>query len=108
MIELGTENEGLFADLFRGKTYHYTKCKDVEYQSSRVEEFYGPIRCTAPPSESFPDISLNVKNCPTLLDAFEKFCEEEVLEGENQFKTDKYGYQVLSLSLSFSFGPFFC
>lgn len=39
----GTEAEGAINKLFVGKMKSYIKCKDVDYESSRSEEFYGKI-----------------------------------------------------------------
>jgi ubiquitin carboxyl-terminal hydrolase 7 len=37
----GTAAEGTINKLFVGKMKSYVKCVNVEYESSRTEEFYG-------------------------------------------------------------------
>jgi hypothetical protein len=37
----GTEAEGATAKLFLGKIKAYTRCINMEYESSRLEECYG-------------------------------------------------------------------
>ncbi len=54
----GTVVDGRIAKLFEGKLKHYFSCINVEFESSRIEEF--------------KELSLNVKGCATLYDAFEK------------------------------------
>ena len=54
----GTVVDGRIAKLFEGKLKNYISCINVEFESSRIEEF--------------KDLSLNVKGCATLYDAFEK------------------------------------
>ncbi len=39
----GTISEGIVEKLFRGKVYNYIKCINVDYESSRVETFYGKL-----------------------------------------------------------------
>jgi hypothetical protein len=46
------------------------KNPDIPFKSSKTEQFY--------------DLGLEVKNCPTLLKAFEQYCEVEELTGDNQ------------------------
>ena len=46
----------------------YIRCVNVDYESSRVEEYY--------------DIQLNVKNCKNLEESFVDYCKVEMLDGD--------------------------
>lgn len=46
-----------------------------------------------------------MKGCPTLETAFQKFCEEEVLDGDNQYKTEKFGLQDVKKGILFQSLP---
>ena len=41
VLKKGTQAEGAIAKLFVGKMKSYIKCVNVEYESSRIEEFNG-------------------------------------------------------------------
>jgi len=58
----------------------YIECINVDYKSTR--------------QESFMDLQLDVKGCKDIYESFEKYCEVEVMEGQNQYKVDEYGLQV--------------
>ncbi|KAF9301521.1 hypothetical protein BGZ74_006608 [Mortierella antarctica] len=75
----GTAAEGAIQKLFVGKMKSYIKCIDVDYESSRVENFY--------------DIQLNVKGCKTLRDSFANYIDVETLDGENKYQAEGYGLQ---------------
>ena len=83
----GSPLEGRIAHLFRGKYRSYVRCVNVKYESSRIEEFY--------------DLAMQVKDCPTLEESFEKYVESEKLEGENQYKTDEFGMQDAQMGIEF-------
>lgn len=51
----GTQAEGAIAKLFVGKMKSYIKCVDVDYESSRIEEFNGKLY-----------ISKRVRSCKVL------------------------------------------
>jgi len=76
---LNTPAEGTIRDIFVGKTKSYIKCMNVNYESSRSEEFY--------------DIQLNVKGCRNLKESFEDYVREEILEKENKYMADGHGLQ---------------
>ncbi|CAO0799162.1 unnamed protein product [Mucor circinelloides] len=76
---LNTPAEGTIRDIFVGKTKSYIKCMNVNYESSRSEEFY--------------DIQLNVKGCRDLKESFEDYVREEILEKENKYMADGHGLQ---------------
>lgn len=87
-----TRVDGKIAQLFRGKQKMYVKCIHVDYKSDRTESFY--------------DLALNVKNCPTLAKSFEQYIEEETLEGENQYRAEGHGTQDAKKGVKFlSFPP---
>jgi len=76
----GTKADGAITKLFVGKMKSYIKCVNVDYESSRVEDYY--------------DIQLNVKGCKTLRDSFKDYIQEETLEGDNKYQAEGYGLQV--------------
>jgi ubiquitin carboxyl-terminal hydrolase 7 len=57
----------------------FIKCVDVDFESSRIEDFY--------------DIQLNVKNCKDLVASFADYCTTETLEGENAYQAEGLGLQ---------------
>ncbi|KAJ2779694.1 ubiquitin-specific protease ubp15 [Coemansia javaensis] len=88
----GTVVDGAVARLFEGKMKSYIRCVNVEYESSRVENYY--------------DISLNVKGCATLRDSFANYCEVEMLDGENKYQAEGLGLQDARKGVIFeSFPP---
>ncbi|CAB4447002.1 unnamed protein product [Rhizophagus irregularis] len=88
----GTKADGAITKLFVGKMKSYIKCVNVDYESSRVEDFY--------------DIQLNVKGCKTLRDSFKDYIQEEILEGYNKYQATGYGLQDAKKGVIFeSFPP---
>jgi ubiquitin carboxyl-terminal hydrolase 7 len=75
----GTSVEGTMAALFEGKTATYIECTDVAYASTK--------------RESFLDLQLDVKGCRDVTASFEKYVEEERLEGDNQYHAEGFGLQ---------------
>ena len=75
----GTKAEGAIRKLFTGKMKSFIKCINVDYESSRVEDFY--------------DIQLNVKGCKTLHDSFVEYCVVETMDGENKYFAEGFGLQ---------------
>lgn len=71
--------KGLFEKLFRGTYMDILKCLNVNYE--RRQEI------------AYCDLSLNVIGCDTLEDSLRKFTETELLDGENRYKSDEFGYQ---------------
>ncbi len=67
----GTPVAGTIKSLFAGKTLSFVNCVDVEYSSSREEEFY--------------DLQLDVKGCKNIMESFDKYTEEEVLDGDDKY-----------------------
>eukprot|EP00043_Microstomoeca_roanoka_P014818 m.147547 g.147547 ORF g.147547 m.147547 type:complete len:1113 (+) comp16116_c0_seq1:302-3640(+) len=86
----GTPVADVVKQLFGGRMKSYIRCINVDYESSREEEFY--------------DIQLNVKGIKSLEDSFEDYVKVETLEGENQYMAEGHGLQdakkgVIFLSL---------
>ncbi|KAL4939277.1 hypothetical protein BDV06DRAFT_199293 [Aspergillus oleicola] len=76
----GTPAEKALPDMFVGKSKTYISCVNVDYESSRVEDFW--------------DIQLNVRNNKTLDDSFRDYIQVERLEGENKYEAGPpYGLQ---------------
>lgn len=78
----GTKVEGTIAQLFEGHMHMFIECINVDYKSTR--------------KESFMDLQLDVKGCKNIYDSFDKYCEVEMMDGQNQYKTDDYGLQARS------------
>ena len=53
--------------------------RQVDDKSLRDEEYY--------------DLQIPVKGCPTLFAGFDEYVKEELLDGENQYHSDRYGKQ---------------
>ncbi|KAJ5104666.1 hypothetical protein NUU61_002013 [Penicillium alfredii] len=89
----GTVAEKVLPDLFVGKTKTYISCINVDYESSRVEDFW--------------DIQLNVRGNKTLDDSFKDYIQVETLEGENKYDAGPpYGLQDAKKGVIFeSFPP---
>lgn len=67
----GTVAEKALPDLFLGKAKMYISCINVDYESSKVQDFW--------------DIQLNVRNNKTLDDSFRDYIQVERMEGENKY-----------------------
>jgi len=87
-----TKAEGAISNLFKGKMKSYIKCINVDYTSSRVEDYY--------------DIQLNVKGCKDVIKSFDEYIDVETLEGENKYMAEGYGLQDAKKGVIFqSFPP---
>ncbi|KAG6878712.1 hypothetical protein C0993_011527 [Termitomyces sp. T159_Od127] len=87
-----TKAEGAIAKLFVGKMKSYIKCVNVDYESSRIEEFN--------------DIQLNVKDMKNLYESFKDYVAVEMLEGENKYQAEGFGLQDAKKGIIFqSFPP---
>ncbi|KAJ3261949.1 hypothetical protein HDU77_000537 [Chytriomyces hyalinus] len=75
----GTKAEGAISRLFVGKYKSYIKCLHVQYESSRVEDFY--------------DIQLNVKGFKNLRESFVDYVAVETLDGDNKYQAEGHGLQ---------------
>ncbi|KAL2863310.1 ubiquitin-specific protease UBP15 [Aspergillus lucknowensis] len=89
----GTPAEGTLTELFVGKTKTYISCINVDYESSRVEDFW--------------DIQLSVRGNKNLDDCFKDYIRAETLEGENKYDAGApYGLQDAKKGMIFeSFPP---
>lgn len=88
----GTPADGAISKLFEGKMKSYIKCIDVDFESSRVEDYY--------------DIQLNVKGCRNLIDSFDDYITVETLEGDNKYMAEGHGLQDAKKGVIFeSFPP---
>ena len=65
--------------MFKGKLNHYIRCINVDYSTSQQEDFY--------------DISVVVKGKNSLEESLSSFIEDELLNGNNQYKTDDFCFK---------------
>ncbi|KAK5116257.1 hypothetical protein LTR62_008584 [Meristemomyces frigidus] len=75
----GTEAENALGSMFVGKMKTYLRCINVDYESSRIEDFW--------------DLQMNVSGCKSLEDSFKNYIEVETLEGDNKYAAEGYGLQ---------------
>ncbi len=109
-----TKVEKTINELFEGHTYNFIECIDVEYKSTRKESFmdlqldvkgckniydsfdrWAARRCAQPCERHFPLPSIQCSRFTrTPLAHPCRYTEVEVLNGQNQYKTDDFGMQV--------------
>jgi ubiquitin carboxyl-terminal hydrolase 7 len=87
----GTEAANVLAEMFVGKMKTYLRCIDVDYESSRVEDFW--------------DLQLNVSGCKTLDDSFRDYVQVETLEGDNKYAAEGFGLQDAKKGVIFESFP---
>ena len=88
----GTSVDGILNKLFVGKMKSYIRCLNVDYESSREEEFW--------------DIQLNVKGMKDLHESFQNYVLEETLTGDNKYFAEGFGLQDAKKGVTFmSFPP---
>ncbi|PNS16491.1 hypothetical protein CAC42_225 [Sphaceloma murrayae] len=87
----GTEAENALAQMFVGKMKTYLKCINVDYESSRIEDFW--------------DLQLNVSGCKALDDSFKNYVEVETLEGDNKYHAEGFGLQDAKKGVIFESFP---
>ncbi|KDQ18041.1 hypothetical protein BOTBODRAFT_29357 [Botryobasidium botryosum FD-172 SS1] len=75
----GTQADGAITKLFVGKMKSYIKCVNVDFESSRTEDFY--------------DIQLNVKGMKNLQESFRDYIAVETLDGDNKYQAEGLGLQ---------------
>uniref|UniRef100_A0AC35U801 Ubiquitin carboxyl-terminal hydrolase 7 n=1 Tax=Rhabditophanes sp. KR3021 TaxID=114890 RepID=A0AC35U801_9BILA len=73
--------------LFRGSMKSFIRCKNVEYESSREEQFY--------------DIQLNVKDKKNIMESFRDYVAIESLEGDNKYDAGIHGLQDAEKGMKF-------
>ena len=87
----GTEAENALAKMFVGKMKTYISCINVDYESSRTEDFW--------------DIQLNVRGNKSLDDSFKDYIQVETMEGENKYFAEGYGLQDAKKGVIFESFP---
>lgn len=87
----GTEAENALPNMFVGKMKTYLRCINVEYESSRIEDFW--------------DLQLNVTGCKSVDDSFKNYVEVETLEGDNKYAAEGYGLQDAKKGVIFESFP---
>ncbi len=88
----GTEAEGALTRMFVGKMKTYMSCINVDYESSRTEDFW--------------DIQLNVSGNKNLDDSFKDYIQVETLDGDNKYFAEGFGLQDAKKGVIFeSFPP---
>lgn len=88
----GTKAENVLPEIFSGKIKTYISCINVDYESSRTEDFW--------------DIQLNVSGNETVLDSFKDYIQVEKMNGENQyFAGDQYKLQDANKGVIFASFP---
>ncbi|KAK3679931.1 ubiquitin-specific protease ubp15 [Recurvomyces mirabilis] len=87
----GTEAENALGNMFVGKMKTYLRCINVDYESSRIEDFW--------------DLQLNVSGCKSLADSFKNYVEVETLEGDNKYAAEGYGLQDAKKGVIFESFP---
>ena len=87
----GTAADGAISRLFVGKMKSFLRCVNVDYESSRSEDFY--------------DIQLNVKGMANLEDSFANYIQTEMLEGDNKYHAEGYGLQDAEKGVIFEHFP---
>ncbi|KAI5867169.1 cysteine proteinase [Durotheca rogersii] len=76
----GTAAEDALPRMLSGKVKTYVSCIDVEYESSRIEDFW--------------DIQLNVRGIHNLEESFKDYIQQETLDGDNKYWAgDEFKYQ---------------
>ncbi|KAH3671658.1 hypothetical protein OGAPHI_000363 [Ogataea philodendri] len=86
-----TEIEGCLNDIFVGKMKSFIRCINVDYESSRTEDFW--------------DIQLNVKNMKNIKESFDNYVELELLNGDNKYDASGFGLQDAEKGVVFEAFP---
>jgi ubiquitin carboxyl-terminal hydrolase 7 len=87
----GTEAEGALEKMFVGKMKTYISCINVDYESSRIEDFW--------------DIQLNVSGNKNLDDSFKDYVQVETMEGDNKYFAEGHGLQDAKKGVIFESFP---
>jgi ubiquitin carboxyl-terminal hydrolase 7 len=87
----GTDAENALAKMFVGKMKTYISCINVDYESSRIEDFW--------------DIQLNVSGNKNLDDSFRDYIQVETMDGENKYFAEGYGLQDAKKGVIFESFP---
>lgn len=87
----GTAVDGLLSKIFVGQMKSYIKCVNVDFESSRIEDYW--------------DVQLNVKGMKNLEDSFKDYVQVETLDGENQYMATGHGLQDAKKGVVFTSFP---
>ena len=88
----GTLIDGTYNAIFEGKLMNYIQCLNVNCNSEKIEKFI--------------DLQLTIKNYKNIYNSLDAYTEEELLDNEDKYETDKYGKQVARKGIKFlSFPP---
>ncbi|KAH7135460.1 hypothetical protein B0J11DRAFT_160024 [Dendryphion nanum] len=87
----GTEAQGALEKMFVGKMKTYISCINVDYESSRIEDFW--------------DIQLNVSGNKNLDDSFRDYIQVETMDGENKYFAEGHGLQDAKKGVIFESFP---
>ena len=87
----GTEAENALEKMFVGKMKTYISCINVDYESSRIEDFW--------------DIQLNVSGNKNLDDSFKDYIQVETMDGENKYFAEGFGLQDAKKGVIFESFP---
>lgn len=86
-----TPVQGTMENLFECKILNYIECVNVE--------------CTSEREETVRDLQLVVKGCKDIYQSFDKFCEVEMLDGDNKYRTERFGLQDARKGIKFKKFP---
>ena len=81
-----TEMRNDIANLFRGQTKLTVRCKNVEYETTKFDEYY--------------DLTLQVKGCSNLNESFRRYLMDSHIDSF-MYDADVYGKQEAMRSMSF-------
>ena len=87
----GTAAENALPKMFVGKMKTYISCINVEYESSRIEDFW--------------DIQLNVSGNKNLDDSLKDYVQVETMDGENKYFAEGFGLQDAKKGVIFESFP---
>lgn len=87
----GTDAENALPKMFVGKMKTYISCINVDYESSRIEDFW--------------DIQLNVSGNKCLDDSFRDYIQVETMDGENKYFAEGFGLQDAKKGVIFESFP---
>eukprot|EP00762_Andalucia_godoyi_P005775 ANDGO_06901.mRNA.1 Ubiquitin carboxyl-terminal hydrolase 12 len=87
----GTSVEGTIERLFRGRMKNFIRCVNVDFTSTRSEEYY--------------DVQLNVKDCKAIADSFKQYVDIEKLDGDNKYHAEGHGLQDAEKGVVFETFP---
>lgn len=87
----GTDIDGCLNNIFVGKMNSFIRCINVDYESSRTEDFW--------------DIQLNVKGLKNIKESFENYVELEILDGDNKYDASGFGLQDAEKGVNFESFP---